>query len=159
MGPNAPVKLRSQVSTHAGFIQNLLQPYHVVFECDSLDELTADVVSKKLKALIGTSTTSESNPVKVQPKSAEKPKVGPAVVSSAASAQKVGISVENDDEFKAALHDLHYEKPNVSWLIASYVSANTLKMIAQGSGDVQEFVGNFQDDKMNYGLLRVQDLV
>ena len=157
IGSSAPVKLRSQISTHSGFIQSLFQPYHVSFDLDCVDDLSQQIVSLKLTQLIGTADTSGANTQ--QPKSAIQKKVGPAVVSNATSVQ-TSILIVDEIEFKSALHALHHEDASTAWLIASYVNSNTIKLICKGpETDVSVMVSDFESDKMNYGLLRVVDLV
>ena len=97
--------MRSQVGTHAGFIQQLLQPYHTTIDLDSIEELSNEILSRKLQSLIGTSAgvvlSSVGHKEVGGVGSASVARVGPAVVVSAS--QKSNLIFEDEAAFKQVL--------------------------------------------------------
>lgn len=154
---------KSTLSTQKGAIKKLFEPYHVDLIATDSSDLDEGFILKKIGAASGTlsnivETKSEDKP-KFVPKSggAAKPASSGPSISKINSAVKVNFV--NEEEFKAGLASLRDATSETTWFLSALNDKLAVEVVGSGSGTVEDMLTQARDGTVNYGVVRVVDVI
>jgi len=87
--------------------------------------------------------------------SSNETKTNPAL--KAAGSATIGFV--DEESFKQAMKTFRNDRENQDWILASYAKKDTLSLIGTGSGGVDELLSRVEEDNVNFGLVRVIDII
>eukprot|EP01101_Sappina_pedata_P010007 TRINITY_DN6197_c0_g1_i1.p2 TRINITY_DN6197_c0_g1~~TRINITY_DN6197_c0_g1_i1.p2 ORF type:complete len:144 (-),score=86.07 TRINITY_DN6197_c0_g1_i1:148-579(-) len=61
----------------------------------------------------------------------------------------------SDPAIAQGYQDVRSDSNPTNWVVLEYATKSSLRVKASGSGDYNEFLSNFEDDKAQFGFLRV----
>jgi len=65
----------------------------------------------------------------------------------------------DEGKFNEALKSVRKEKGEIDWLLLSYSATDTLSLVAQGADGGEGLLAAFEPDNINFGYLRVTDVI
>jgi len=182
--PNGMKPLRKAlISTHKGQVMNMMKPFHVNHSASDKSDLDEKMIESMIAATAGTASHVTE---KRENKTKETPKPEPVVVSAPApkknitpiGAQRVSISSNesktnpalkaagsasigfvDEEAFRQAMRTFRNDKENQDWILVSYAKKDTLSLIGTGSGGIDELLTRVEEDNVNFGLVRVIDII
>jgi len=147
---------RAKMSTHRGFVTKLFAPFHVEFGLTDHKDFTRDGVMEKFGANSGTrSHITDKGETMMAAKMTTNKKTDHLV--NVDSREQVAFS--DEQAFRDAIRAIRNDNSATNWILASYVSKNTLALVGSGTGGLRELTSALEDGKPNYGLLRVTDQI
>jgi hypothetical protein len=158
LSAKVPPVRRAQISTHLGYVQRLLQPYHVEFYVDHAHEISSEIVALRLREVMGTKN-------KVLSEDGSKAHAAKKVDAAAArnpllpasAAVDTSLVFTDEEELKSALKEVHTS--GADWALVAYTGKNTLDLVAKGAGGLSELLDKLQADAINFALLRLTERV
>jgi len=175
--PNGMKPLRKAlISTYKGQVMNMMKPFHVDFSASDLSELNEGEILVKLGMASGTASHITAKPKEV-PKESPKPveqktvkkdftpmarRASPSESKTNPALTKAGqstIGYSDEEAFKNAMKLIRNDKENIDWLLASYIKKDTLSLLGTGTGGVGELSEKFEEDNVNFGIVRVTDVI
>jgi len=69
------------------------------------------------------------------------------------------IQFTDADAFKNSLKSIRNDKEPIDWVLASYVKKDTLQLIGSGTGGLDELLSKVEEDNVNFGLIRVNEVI
>jgi len=173
---------KALISTHKGQVMTMMKPFHVNHSASDKGDLDERMIEAMIAANAGTAIHVTE---KRENKSKETPKPEPVAVTPAPKknitpigAQRVSISSNesktnpalkaagsttigflDEESFRQAMRTFRNDKESQDWILVSYAKKDTLSLIGTGSGGVDELLTRVEDDNVNFGLVRVIDII
>lgn len=158
LSDKVPPLKRAKQSTHFGFVTSVFEPFHVEFVIDDVSELSEEIVSNRVRAVMGkTDNLVSKDDARLRKSSSNtEKKVNHVPVGG------------TDDEIKFAdgtavldaINDVRSDSSSTSWMSAKYSAKYTLSLNGSGEGGVDALLATFEDTTtVNFGLLRVTDQI
>lgn len=177
---SAPPMRKALLSTHKGQMEDILKPYHVNIVAGEASDLKEDeimdkigfssgtksqVTTKKAFAAIGGRLAAgafdeQTGTVGAAARATSNYQGGTSgdlVKKEAQSA--ITLQLEDEDAIRSALQAVRSDAAPEDWCLVHYVNDKTLGLVGQGSGGVDEMVGNLTDQEVFYGLFRITEQI
>lgn len=156
---------RSKMTTHAGFMKEILSPVHVDFDLSAPGDFSESVVREKIGGYTGTKShvTDKEESVKaryVAERSWDRAHRTSVAGSTNTAENKEASKLKFVDKqaFDAAIAEVRKDSSDTHWVIAVYASKFTLDLLGKGSGGFDEFMGALDEEKACFGLYRTTDV-
>jgi len=171
---------KAAISTHKGQVKEILKPFHVDLVASDKSELSDDVILEKIGMSSGTASyvtdkKATTLPKKEDPKQASfTPSTGKGFTHMSPRLSKSGeaelkqpmkgggaqqLTFTDEAAFKAALKAVRDDKGETNWILGSYQGKNSISLIGSGSGGVTELSSRLEDDNINFGVVRVNEVI
>jgi hypothetical protein len=188
LGENVKGVLKGRIAVMRGAVVKYFDPFHVDFEIGNVDELSQEIIDSKLQETTGTLShvhetdftsgkqergyTNLSKPkptdtlnksmhtMNIEVKSKSIPNSKDSKTSFAAATQS--SSLQFSKSTIEGLNDVHNNKAEINWMIATYENGDINKpidLIAKGSNGVEGLKEHLKQDSISYGLIRVVDKI
>jgi len=182
-GEKVPFVKKAQITTHKGSVTKIFGQYHNDIHASNLDEINEGIIMNKVSDASGTANkvkagaAVQSAPshtfVKKESAAAEPgastgspshAKKEPAAKKDAAGAAPKNtaamVTFTDEDAMRSAIKAIRADNDPTDWMLMGYEgSANTLKLVATGQGDLDELITHLKDDQILYGLYRTTDTI
>jgi len=175
-GEGVPFVQKAKMTTHKGSITKLIGQFHNDINCSNTQELSDDIVMRKVRDASGTSvhvkdsssssSSSPSAPAPSSPTPAPSGKAAKAAshaTSKPASAPGTASVVQfvDEEKIRAAIKAVRSDNDETDWLLLGYDGPNSTKIVLQatGSAGLDELIALLKDDQVQYGLYRTTDTV
>jgi hypothetical protein len=171
-GEKVPFVQKAKVTTHKGSISKLIGQYHNDLNCSNLDELSEDIIMRKVRDASGTSVHVKHNAGggESSPASSTKTAAAPRAAASKSGGTKGPSNVPttsvvqfvDEDSIRSAIKAVRSDNDETDWVLLGYEgTGNTTKiaLLSQGSGGLDELIALLKPDQVLYGLYRTTDTV
>eukprot|EP00924_Labyrinthula_sp_SR-Ha-C_P002748 maker-scaffold_13-snap-gene-6.62-mRNA-1 protein AED:0.00 eAED:0.00 QI:122/1/1/1/1/1/3/345/511 len=177
--PSIPLKRKMLLGPAAGAVKNLLKPFIRNLDVDSTAELSEemvasvvekvtmknknvlDSVSNEKGMLIGGRMVAARNATGDKQSAVKYNKQYANISTSYNKAAGAEVSMDNEEDFKAAVADLRNDKHPTDWLVCSYKDKKTLSFMSAGtspdSNPVTTLLENSATEQISYGLFRMTE--
>jgi len=169
---------KALISTHKNQVMSIMKPFHVNTSASDRSDLDENAINAMIAANAGTAIH-VTDKKETKPKEAPKPepaatpapkktytpqrssvssnesKTNPAMKAAGSTA----IGFLDEEAFKQAMKTFRNDKENHDWILASYAKKDTLSLIGTGTGGVDELLSRVEEDNVNFGLVRVIDII
>eukprot|EP01130_Rhizamoeba_saxonica_P019044 TRINITY_DN9760_c0_g1_i1.p1 TRINITY_DN9760_c0_g1~~TRINITY_DN9760_c0_g1_i1.p1 ORF type:complete len:512 (-),score=156.17 TRINITY_DN9760_c0_g1_i1:65-1600(-) len=157
---------KARLSIHLAPIKTFIGQYHVDINCNSLDEVTAELVMGKVMDFSGSGSRVLDDTGNASLRNqASKAATTNTKSSTVSRGQKKVSSDTKDDvllspELKDAIQDVRNDETATTWVLFTYEEpiSNTLVLHSSGAGDVAEIKENLSDDIVVYGIVRKEEI-
>jgi hypothetical protein len=134
------------------------KPFHIDFQLDDIKDVTEELIQSRLGHVSGVSKSQLNVAVTTKHEYGSKGATARAAENVQAKVEiKSTVKWENEGEFKDNLAKLRSN--SVNWVLARYSKKDTIQFIGSGNGDASELSGSLNNDFIEFGLLRVVDVV
>lgn len=151
----SPVK-RARVATHRGFILEIFTPSHVEFDIGDPSEISAKLIMEGFAKASGTHSHITE---KKESLMANKMRVNKEVTHHVNVDTERSMKFVDEGAFKDALKNVRDDSHDADWMLASYIKKNQIGLIGSGEGGLSQLVDALEDTKVNFGFLRVVEMV
>jgi hypothetical protein len=168
-----PMKYKMKIGLYEKQISDLLSPYHTDLQISSTKEISEEIITKKLQKISGTATFQISEK---KEKDATNMHVGSAgyiggkALSTKPEAKATGgsvvggapLSFADEAEPSKSIGDVRSDSTATNWCLFGYADAKDKKSLVlkgSGAGGLEEFKGALEKDNVNYGLVRLIELI
>lgn len=164
LGDKVPFVKKGKFGVVHGSVQEKFNPYHLMIEANSVDELNTDTILQQLEENSGKKSKVIETTAGRQERGftqSQLPKRGPAAKSGPELA-KGGAKIDFDDDVLDYIADVRSDETDTKWMLAEYQDGNAKGPIiaaGKGSGDISELKGTLSENNVMYGLYRVTDSV
>lgn len=157
---------RSKMTTHTGFIKDILSPVHVDFDLSDPKDFNEDVVRAKIGGYTGTRShvTDKQESVKARQieerswnRTNNKTEIAGSV-DTAENKEASKLKFVDKEAFDAAIASVRDDSNDNTWCMAVYASKFTLDVLGSGSGGFDDFMGALDESKVCFGLYRTTDV-
>lgn len=159
VSPNLPPMQKAKLTTQAGFVQSLFQPYHTDFDIQSVSDLNLEIVTDKIQRLQNTKqvvlTDEEKHARQGKQRDSQIHNIGPASVPLTVAG--AALNFANEAEFKSGLQSVR--SGSADYFLASVVGKDTLGVLSTGTGGVEALKQHLEENNINFGLVRVEDII
>ncbi len=155
---------RAKISTHKGAVTKLFTPYHIDFTISEADEITTELVHKRVSETSGSGSKvlTKDGTTTMSQKAAASTSTG---VSAAARNRNSitttsSLAIVNEDAVKQAISSVRKDGSDVNYALVGYVenSRDKIGLIASGA-DLEDLKSHLKDDSAFYGLYRVFETI
>lgn len=148
---------KARIGTHMGFVQKLFSPFHVEWMLDTRADFSLDIVTQRFRENMFLDSRVRDNEAKapIQRKSSTATS-GPRVPMQGTTES---LKFADEEAFRKTLADVRNDQSETNWLSVSYAGKHTLSLLGSGTGDVDEMLQTFEEDNVNFGLLRVIEVI
>jgi len=137
---------------------DLAKPFHIDYQLDDVKDVTEDLIQARLGHVTGMNKSQLNVAVTTKHEYGSKGATARAAENVQPKVEiKSTVKWENESEFKSAIAKLRSQSFN--WVLVRYLKKDTLQYVANGNGDASEFANNLNKDFIEFGLLRIVDLV
>jgi len=169
---------RTQVTAHKKQVQDLLTPWHVLHQAsdksDLEDKQVVDAIAKASgtaifetgkqapKEAAKSSGPAPAKKAEWKPKPKEEGAGGepkPAARPVQAGSTSAGVKLADEAAFKEAMKKIKNDKDDTNWFLAVFSGKDTLTFVGTGTDGAAGLVAKFEDDKVNFGLVRVTEVI
>jgi len=183
IGESIDRRLRSQLSTHQGKLDQFFAPHHVTIEATEPKEVTDEIVVDTISKASGTKSNvldsvvsgqayrgavrSFQTPTKVQQQSAPVAEAKPIKIEKkepaekktpvktvASTEQSDGPKIEDIDAIQEAISDIRNDSTETKWMFMAYNDKKQLQFIQKGEQGLDEMLPLFTDKVAGYALVR-----
>jgi len=171
VGANVPALQRGKIGTAHGEIKKHFHPFHIDFEITDANEIDNTLLEKKLNENNGKvnnirdrsyeSSAHERGFTATSTKTAV-PKKSNFGFQGQNSETKTAASISASSEVTSAITDVRNDKSETNWIVSAYEDNDTkkpLKLVASGSGGVDDLVNHLSSDLIAYIFIRVIDII
>jgi len=179
-GEKVPFVKKAQITTHKGSVSKIFGQYHNDIHASNLDEINEGIIMNKVSDASGTANKvkeaaahsapathtvhkKEASSESGSPSPAHAKKAPAAKTQAAGAAPKAAssmITFADEDAMRAAIKAVRADNDPTDWMLMGYEgSANTVKLVATGQGDLDELITHLKDDQILYGLYRTTDTI
>jgi len=168
---------KAQITTHKGSVTALFGQHHNDVHASTLDELTEDLIMSKVSDASGTahhvkdspasshnapSTTSTvvSTSPSSAPRSATAPKITSTKQPGIPKASASNVTLVDEDGIRNAIKAVRSNNNETDWMLMGYEgNTNNIKLVATGTGDLDELITHLNEEQILYGLYRTTDTI
>jgi len=171
VGANVPALQRGKIGTAHGEIKKHFHPFHIDFEITDPGEVDTALLEKKLNENSGKvnnvrevsheTTVHERGFTSGSTKSSA-PKKSNFGFQGQSAESKGGSQIPVRQEVTDAIMDVKKDKSETNWIVTSYEENDTkkpLKLVASGTGGVDDLVDHLGTDLIAYVFIRVIDII
>jgi hypothetical protein len=163
IGENVPFVKKGRYGVVHGSVEEHFNPYHIILETGSKDDLEEQELIDRLDESSGTrSKVLEGSTDGRQMRGFTQHQVTRQTKGELKSVAPAGADVEVSPELNEAIGEVRDDKSPVTWILAGYEAGNLKKplvLCAKGEGNMDELSEQLQDDQVMYGLYRVTDII
>lgn len=153
------IRRKMAIGPLEGEINRVFAPYITNLEVDKLEDVTEQLISNEIDRI-----TMKKNNVKesvgANGIASYKPSVRKMIGGVSKDVQK--LNYVDQDAFDAALASVRKDSDETNWAIAFFTGDKKnlqIEIKATGTGGQEELAGSFDDDKVQYALLRTEKVV
>jgi len=173
-GEKVPFMKKAKMTTHKGSIVSLMGQYHIDIHASSLEELTDESISRKVKDAAGTSIHVKDGPKEGSPATATASSTATSTRAAPTSTKPVAkggakpsvpqgggtLNFVDADQIKAAIAAVRSDSDETDWVLFGYEgNSNNIKLVGRGNCGLDELIPHLKDDEIIYGLYRTTDTV
>uniref|UniRef100_A0A6S7ZCW5 ADF-H domain-containing protein n=1 Tax=Aplanochytrium stocchinoi TaxID=215587 RepID=A0A6S7ZCW5_9STRA len=148
--------LKATISTHKGAITPQFRPFHHQFYVENRSELDEERAVDAVASLSGTKS-------KVTDRKAEKKKsVYQRKMIGGATKETQTLQYVDKEELRVAIANVRNDSMSENWVIAGFIGDKKnvqFGLKGKGSGGAKEMAGAFDEESIQYGLLRTNEKV
>eukprot|EP00299_Pterocystis_sp_00344_P008071 c2908_g1_i1.p1 GENE.c2908_g1_i1~~c2908_g1_i1.p1 ORF type:complete len:513 (-),score=157.96 c2908_g1_i1:117-1607(-) len=154
-----PLFQRATVTTHKGVVESLFSPFHTSLRITTKSDISEEIARKILSDLSGKGESATKRIGTAPVTSAQSTTA--ATPRSAAPTQGAELEVIDRAGIEEAIKSVRDDTSELDWLVVGYDSnkARALKLVKSGSGGLDSLLAAFEDDAVNYALLRVTEQI
>jgi len=154
VGEQVKYTRKARIGIHIGKVTEIFTPHHTDLTASKMDDISEEVIVKKLRNLREAKVGEGSTSPKVSPSSPKRKSLVPTAALSS-------VSISNESEFKDAMKALRDNNTSNDWVLVQYDAGNTtiLHFVGTGSGGTAELTAHLKDDNIAYGLVRIVDQI
>jgi len=159
IGDRVGILQKGRISVHVSAVKQFVGQSHVDIAAATPDEVTDVIVMQKIQDTSGTRTRvldgSGSRPSAGSPSSSSRS--AGSVKSSSAPKSSEHLSISNESEYKNILKELRTGgESGINWVLFGYEGgdSNTITLLGQGHGGVEELASHLNDKLVGYGLVK-----
>lgn len=154
---------RAKISTHKGAVTKLFTPYHVDFTISEVDEISMELVHKRVSETSGSGSKVLNKDGSTG--SQQKTVASTSTVSNTARNRNSvtttsSLAIVNEDEVKQAITNVRKDGSDINYALVGYVenSRDKIGLIASGA-DLEDLKSHLKEDSAFYGLYRVYETI
>jgi len=155
MGNSVPFFQKGKITLHIAPVKEFVGQSHVDLKCNTLDEVTEDIVMEKVMDFSGSGSRVLDDQGQSQLKTQRTQKVG-----NVQTRRTTTEELTFDQDVISAIEEV---RSNVhTWCLAGYhdtESADSIVLISKGNGDVEELKQHLNDNIVAYGLIRKNEKI
>jgi len=170
-GEKVPFVRKAQITTHKGSVTSLFGQHHNDINASNLDEISEELIMSKVTDASGTSqhvkdaiATPAHSVQSLSPASAPRSAAAPKITSTkqpgVPKASTANVTFLDEEAIQHAIKAVRANNDETDWMLMGYDgSSNHIKLVATGSGDLDELITHLKDDQILYGLYRTTDTI
>jgi len=165
VGSGIPTLQKAKLASHSGAVTQYFAPIHTTLDAPELSEVTDENVMNAVKKASGTyHNVLEGKKGKPSPSQSFVPRsTGGAPKTHGGAVQTVEAIINFEDEagIRAAIKAVRADNDPTNWVLITYTAdkSKTLKLLATGTGNLDELKSYLSDRIVAYGLYRTTSLV
>jgi len=172
VGEEVPFAKRGRIGIVQGDVKRYFSPFHIDFDITRPDELSLDLVKRKIAENSGRFDNVREN-VRNDPSVRERGFISSSTNAPVARKSNYGyqgqkpsatgaVNVVIHESLTEAIRDVRDDRSETRWCIGKYEDDDVKKpvvLVDRGSGGVDEFSSYLASDSIAYALVRVTDVI